>query len=411
VTAASDASGEAVEASAGPLFSSVAPRAPIGRVERELLEVRTLAPYAMRSRDSRGRRWPEEPDPLRTHFQRDRDRIIHCTAFRRLEYKTQVFVFQEGDYYRTRLTHSLEAAQIARSLAIALGLQPDLVEAITLAHDLGHTPFGHAGQDAMQVLMAGFGGFEHNVQALRVVDLLERRYADFPGLNLTYEVRSSILKHGEAAAIDSFPDYRRDEAPLLEAEVADLADRIAYNHHDLDDGIKSGLFRVDDLHGLQLWDEVRRAVEERMPSAPERVKILQTINALIGRSVHDGIEETVSRLRTQGIQTIDDVRAPRRGRVVSFSKEFEARQRELQRFLHQAFYKHYRVSRMRRKAKRMLARLFQEYVRHPEQLPPEFQDWCREVGRERGVCDYLAGMTDRFAQDEYRKLFLPFTRA
>ncbi|MBI3097644.1 MAG: deoxyguanosinetriphosphate triphosphohydrolase [Planctomycetes bacterium] len=379
------------------------------REEIEAREERSLAPYGMRSRESHGRRFPEPEHAYRTAFQRDRDRIVHSSAFRRLEYKTQVFVNHEGDHFRTRLTHEMEVAQISRTVARALGLNEDLCEALALIHDLGHTPFGHAGQDAMQELMKDHGGFEHNLQSLRIVETLERRYPDFPGLNLTWEVRESILKH-KVKRDQPLPDeYRPDWAPLLEAQVVDLADSIAYDHHDVDDSLPAGFITEEDLAEVELWRIASAEVAKRYPGIDGKTARRQKVRFLIDLAVTDLIRTTAGSLRAQKIASIDDVRTAKSA-VAGFSKEMEARKGELQVFLNARVYRHHRVLRMQERAKRFLRDIFHEYVRNPGQLPPEFQSWAREAGTERAVCDYIAGMTDRFAQEEYLKFFQPFER-
>ena len=382
----------------------------VGREALEAREKACLAPCAALSGESRGRIHPEEEHAYRTAYQRDRDRIVHCTAFRRLEYKTQVFVNHEGDYYRTRLTHSMEAAQISRTVARALGLNEDLCEAVALSHDMGHTPFGHSGEDALRDLMAGHGGFEHNLQALRIVDLLENRYPAFRGLNLTYETRESILHHAKSREKDRIPGFDLKQSPLLESLVVDIADSIAYDNHDLDDGLKSGILSEADLEGVDLWREAQAEVRKRHPLLSAVDMRLPTIVFLINQEVSDLLEETSRRLEEAKVAGIGDVRAAK-APLVAFGPAMEARKRALQKFLYAKFYRHYRVARMAAKARRIVTELFEEYVRHPEELPPEFQAWGESVGLHRGVADYLAGMTDRYAQQEYQRLFMPFERA
>lgn len=382
----------------------------VSRQDLEAREAATLSPWAALSGRSRGRVHAEPEHAYRTAYQRDRDRIVHATAFRRLEYKTQVFVNHEGDYYRTRLTHSIEAAQISRTIARALGLNEDLCESVALSHDLGHTPFGHSGEDALHDLMAAHGGFEHNLQALRVVDLLERRYPGFPGLNLTYETRESILQHAKSKERERIPGFDLKQSPLLESLVVDLADSIAYDNHDLDDGLKAGILAEDALEEVALWREAQAAVRGRHPDLAPREMRAPTILYLINLEVGDLLEETSRRLKAAGIRDLEGVRAAK-GHLVGFSPDMEAKKRALEKFLYKRFYRHYRVARMAAKARRIVTELFQEYVADPEQLPPEFQAWAREVGLERGIADYLAGMTDRYAQQEYQRLFMPFERA
>jgi dGTPase len=378
------------------------------RQQWEEREERALAPYAMPSRRSRGRAHPEEEDPYRTMFQRDRDRITHSSAFRRLEYKTQVFVNQEGDYYRTRLTHTMEVAQIARTVARMLGLNEDLVEAVSLSHDLGHTPFGHSGEATMSALMRDHGGFNHNLHGLRIVDLIERRYPRFPGLNLSYEAREALARHAGGvpapAGFDPGP-----VAPLLEAQVVDLADSIAYTHHDMDDALTAGIFGEKELREVPILDRAFAEVERREPGLGGKVRWYQAINLLLTAAIRDLVATTAARLEEHRVRSGEDVRALGRP-IVGFSETMQRDQDDLGRFMLRSFYQHYRVIRMARKARRVLEELFREYVRNPEELPPHFQRWVEEVGLERGVCDYIAGMTDRQAQGEYRKLFDPMER-
>ncbi len=370
-------------------------------------EAERLAPYAVCSGGSAGRVVAEPDHPYRTAFQRDRDRIIHARAFRRLEYKTQVFVFHEGDHYRNRLTHTLEGAQIARTLARALRLNEDLAEAVVLAHDLGHTPFGHAGERALAKLLEDDGGFDHNRQSLRVVDLLEERYPGFLGLNLTDETRAGILKHGQRF---SHPIALPPETPhpSLEARVADLADEIAYTNHDLDDGLRSGLLRPEDLDEVALWCEARETVRAR-GEMPERVALSQTIVALMNRLVTDLIEETARRLDAASVDALDEVRASREP-LVALPEECASKARDLKRFLLQRLYRHPRVLAMNRKAERLLGDLYRAYRESPELLPPRVRERFPEEGEARAVADYVAGMTDRFALDEHRVLLDPHER-
>ena len=378
----------------------------IHREELEEREERDLTPVGIRSRLSRGRAHEESEHAYRTVFQRDRDRIIHSTAFRRLEYKTQVFVNHEGDYYRTRLTHTMEVVQIARTIARALGLNEDLTECLALSHDLGHGPFGHSGEDALNELMAGHGGFEHNAHGFRIVDRLEKRYPDFPGLNLTYEVRESMLKHGDHVVPANF---RPDEAPLLEARVADLADRIAYNNHDLDDALTAGILTEERARSASMVEEAFRLVEERHPDLRGPVRYYNAIVRLINECVTDVLTHSARRIAELGLKTVEDVRACREA-VVSFSPEGDRRQEELHRFLYANFYNHYRVARMQEKAKRFLSELFHAYLANPRILPDGVQEAGEVEGLPRAVCDYIASMTDRQAQGEYVKVFQPFER-
>ncbi|WKZ20466.1 MAG: deoxyguanosinetriphosphate triphosphohydrolase [Candidatus Jettenia sp. CY-1] len=380
------------------------------REEIESREERELASYAMKSKDSRGRKYPEEEHYYRGIYQRDRDRIIHSTAFRRLEYKTQVFVNHEGDYYRTRLTHTIEVSQIARTIARALNLNEDLAEAIALAHDLGHTPFGHSGEDALKKLMEGHGGFEHNLHGLRVVDILEQKYPDFPGLNLSWELKESIVKHKSPYDNTSVStEYNTNEQPLLEAQIVDKADSIAYDNHDLDDSLKAGIITHDELLSVELWRETQKKVKQEYTIHDHDVLIAQTIKALINIEVIDLLENTVSRIKHEGIHCVQDVRKYP-GTIVSFSPLLSEQKKKLQQFLFRNVYQHYRVARMADKAKRFLEELFTAFIKNPKQLPREYQKWIEKAGLYQGVCDYIAGMTDRFAQDEYKKLFYPYER-
>jgi len=373
----------------------------------------SLAPYATHAADSRGRRYEDSPD-YRNPYQRDRDRVIHSTAFRRLEYKTQVFVNHEGDSYRTRLTHTLEVAQIARSISRELGLNEDLTEAVALAHDLGHTPFGHSGEDALRDLMKEHGGFEHNLQGLWTVDQLEMRYPGFPGLNLTYEVRESLAKHNTRFdEPEGRPywggklEFDFTQAPLIETQVVDISDAIAYDSHDVDDGLTSGLIAEADLMGRPLFAEALRDVKARYGGIRGVVRQRQIVRALINIEVLDVLEETRKRIKKRKLRSVADVRE--RGReLVGFSPERAASKKELEEYLLLNLYRHHRVKRMAIKAGRFVREMFEAYVAEPTQLPPEFQKHAKEVGLYRGVCDYIAGMTDRYAQDEYKKLFYPY---
>jgi len=380
------------------------------REQMEEMEFLLLAPYAMKSRESRGRAFPEEEHPYRTAFQRDRDRIVHTTAFRRLEYKTQVFLISEGDHYRTRLTHTLEVAQIGRTLARALGANEDLTEAICLAHDLGHTPFGHSGEETLHELMEGHGGFDHNRQSLRIVERLEKVHEEFDGLNLTWEVREGIVKHRTEYDKGEFNGYEPDRQPTLEGQIVNLADEIAYNSHDLDDGIRAGLIRPGDLQDLALWREVLASLG--LEETPREIGYLlrrQAVRRLIHLEVTDAVETTARRLQEHGVASPEEVRALPEP-VARFSPVLEARNRELKDFLMRRVYRHYRVNRMAAKAKRLLTDLFRAYVEDPSQLPEPTQARLRSESLHRVVCDYIAGMTDRYAQEEYQKLFDPLER-
>ncbi len=371
-----------------------------------------LAAWAARSNESRGRRFPENFKDDRPGFERDRDRIIHCAAFRRLEYKTQVFVNHEGDYYRTRLTHSLEVAQIARGIARRLRLNEDLTEALALAHDLGHTPFGHTGEEVLGKLMAAFGGFEHNRQSLRIVDVLEERYPGFDGLNLSWETREGIIKHSsdyDRAGSEAMADFDAGVPPTLEAQIIDLADEIAYNNHDIDDGLKAGLITPEELAAVELWREIFALVERKYPGIEKSRHIHQTISHLIGALIEDLVHASKSNLREHRIESLADVRR-HPAHLIAFSPEIRRKNIELKRFLRQHLYRHYRVERMRVKAERFLSELFACYVAHPTLLPGELQKKFGVFGMERVACDYIAGMTDRYALDEYKRLFDPYER-
>ncbi len=378
------------------------------RQDLERIEEATLAPYAMVSSMSRGRAYPEDEPPYRTVFQRDRDRILHTTAFRRLEYKTQVFVNYEGDYYRTRLTHTLEVCQIGQTIARALGLNQDLVEVISLAHDLGHPAFGHSGEQTLAELMAGRGGFNHNTQSLRIVEKLERRYPDFPGLNLCWEVREGIIKHETVYDRSDATGYNPELRPPLEAQVVNAADEAAYTAHDLDDGLRSGMIEPADLSGIALWEEILRSTGVGGGPWNELAR-RQVIRRLIGREVTDIIAATEQRLQAAGIATLEDVRR-HPGMLVGSSPEVAEMNHELKSFLYQHLYRHWRVVRMAAKARWFIQQLFNAYVNQPEILPPEVQARIPEEGLHRAVCDHIAGMTDRYALGEYSKLFDPFER-
>ena len=376
------------------------------------MERTDLADYAARSHCSRGRRHHEMFKDDRPAYERDRDRIIHCAAFRRLEYKTQVFVNHEGDYYRTRLTHSLEVAQIGRGIARRLRLNEDLVEALALAHDLGHTPFGHTGEEVLDRLMAPYGGFEHNRQSLRIVEYLEERYPGFNGLNLTWETREGIIKHSsdyDSPDQGELAEYRFDLRPTLEAQIIDLADEIAYNNHDIDDGLKAGYLDPEELLGVELWAETMQQVMRKYPGLKGERLIYQTISHLIGLLILDLVGETSARMRAAGVETLEDVRN-HPVNLVGFSPGVAARNRGLKKFLREKLYHHYKVERMRIKAERFLTMLFESYCASPVLLPFAYQAKFAEHGRERVICDYIAGMTDRYALDEYKRLFDPYVR-
>jgi len=381
------------------------------RQELEDIEARTLAPYAMASRASRGRRFPQPEHRIRTVFQRDRDRIIHSAAFRRLEYKTQVFVNHEGDYYRTRLTHTLEAAQIARTVARALGLNEELAEAVALAHDLGHTPFGHAGEKSLNELMTPYGGFDHNAQSLRTVDWIEIRYPNFRGLNLSFEVREGIVKHSHFQDRPAAKEFDPSTYPCLEAQIVDLADEIAYLAHDVDDGLKAQMLTVEQLNASALFREAAASARDASPSAETRVLRYQTVIKMINAMSTDLMTNLAGDLERNKIRSVDDVRNA--GRVLAcFSPAMLPKVDEIKQVMREKLYHHYRVSRMTEKAGRVLARLFETYMTEPRQMPEHVVQRAERYGDpiSRAVADYIAGMTDRFALDEYRKLFDPNER-
>jgi dGTPase len=370
-----------------------------------------LAAFAARSSESLGRRHHEELRDCRPAFERDRDRIIHSAAFRRLEYKTQVFVNHEGDYYRTRLTHSLEVAQIGKAIARRLKLNEELTEALALAHDLGHTPFGHTGEEVLNRLMEEHGGFEHNLQSLRVVDELEERYPGFNGLNLSWEVREGIIKHSSPYDRPArlIAEYLPGVVPTIEAQLINFADEIAYNNHDIDDGLKSGYITLQQLRQVDLWQEVFDAVVSRYPGIDEERAKCQTVSSLIGAFIQDLTSTTVSNIADFGIRSMEDLRRVNR-QVVELSPGLAEKNRQLKRFLNHNLYRHYKVERMRVKAERYLVMLFESYLKHPTLLPRKYVAKMDQIGRERVISDYIAGMTDRFALDEFKRLFEPYER-
>jgi dGTPase len=374
------------------------------------IESSLLAPYAMKSFDTRGRVHKEEEHPYRTAYQRDRDRIIHSAAFRRLEYKTQVFVNHEGDYYRTRLTHTLEVAQIARTIAYALRLNADLTEAIALVHDLGHTPFGHSGEEALNELMAKSGGFNHNLQGLRVVEILEERYPNFPGLNLTWEVREGIVKHSSAFdKAATVKELAPNEMPTLEGQIVDIADEIAYDNHDLDDGLTSLLIKESDLGKLEIWNNMCRQIDRRYAKIDSDAKKYLIIRSLINLQVTDLIQETektINRLKLKNAQEAKKLDK----KIVTFSNQMLRLRTPLRKLLMEKLYNHYRVVRMSNKAKRFIEQLFRVYIDKPQALPMHIQKRISIDGAKRAICDYIAGMTDRYALDEYKKLFDPYEK-
>ncbi len=386
------------------------------RVTREDLEHREeqfLAPYGMRSRASRGRLYSEEEHSYRTAYQRDRDRIVHTTAFRRLEYKTQVFVYSEGDHYRNRLTHSIEVAQIGRTLARALGGNEDLSEAICLAHDLGHPPFGHVGEATLNDLMLNFGGYDHQKQTYRILTELEMRYVEHPGLNVTYEVREGVVKHDTDYDVVDARDYWPEERGTLECQLSNLADEIAYNTSDMDDGLRSGILDPGAVLGLGIAQRVLESLGESLPIDLRNPMVrYRFVRRLVALEVTDVINATAQNLAQGGVQSLEDLRRLPYN-AADYSVEFQKLNRELKQYLYKNFYRHYRVVRMASKAERTLRDLFHAYVQEPLQLPPEIQQRAltHAGGRERVVCDYLAGMTDRYAIQEHKRLFDPEERA
>jgi dGTPase len=377
----------------------------------------TLAAYAAIDAASRGRRFRESSPTYRGEFQRDRDRIIHSTAFRRLEYKTQVFVNHEGDLFRTRLTHSIEVAQIARTISRALGLNEDLSEAIALAHDLGHTPFGHAGQDALNDCMREYGGFEHNLQSLRVVDELEEKYAEFPGLNLTFEAREGILKHCSPKNARELGElgqrFLQGTQPSLEAQLVNLGDEIAYNSHDVDDGLRSGLISIEQLREVELFEDLYDEVARLWPDLPERRVIYETVRRLISYQVIDLVETSRHNIDSVQPADIDAVRTHNEA-LIAYSPEMRERNLALKRFLRKNLYQHYRVRRMSAKASRIISELFEAFFNDPQLLPDEHVTRVNHAhhdlgtaGAARVIADYIAGMTDRFAIAEHEKIYNP----
>ncbi|HYV35998.1 MAG TPA: deoxyguanosinetriphosphate triphosphohydrolase [Gemmataceae bacterium] len=382
-------------------FSFAAPD-PISREEQ------SVAPYAMRTRLSRGRRHAEEPHPYRTLYQRDRDRIIHSTAFRRLMYKTQVLVAQTNDHHRTRLTHTLEVAQISRTIARQLGLNEDLTEAIALAHDLGHPPFGHAGETALDQCMKVHGGFEHNRHGLRILEFLEYRYPNFPGLNLSLEVLEAQALHSKRRDAPEIREFAALGQPLLEAQVVDAADSLAYNAHDIDDALSIGIITTSDLEAVPMWREACvRVAKKHAGIAPPHFQPAM-VRTLIDWQVGDLLEHSRQRLQAERISCIDDVRKST-SILVGSSPAVRQLKAELEQFLHQRVYRHHRVLRMAVKGQRLLEAMFAEFCRLPRLLPERYSRRIGDDGAERVVCDYLAGMTDRFAQDEYQRLFQPYS--
>ncbi len=374
------------------------------RNDFQMLEEKCLAPYAVASSRSRGRHHEESEHELRTAFQRDRDRIVHSTAFRRLEYKTQVFVNHEGDHYRTRLTHTLETSQIARAISRALRLNEDLSETIALAHDIGHGPFGHAGEWALRELMKEHGGFEHNVQCLRIVEKLEESFPDFPGLNLSYETLEGLKKHPERFYRDGKKRFRS-----LESEVVDIADEIAYCSHDLDDGLRSELITESDAEAATLWRDASRYLHRNKKTMTENQRKRGAIRLIVNRLVMDVIHYSSELIEKSKVKDLDQLQKYQKP-LIAYSPETRKQVVEMKRFLHQKLYQHYRVIRMTDKGQRFLKELFKVYLDKPAQLPPYVLARSKKDGIYRAICDYLAGMTDRFALDEYQRFFEPYER-
>jgi dGTPase len=378
------------------------------RHKLEEVEDSSLAPYGMRSKNSKGRSFYENEHKYRTAFQRDRDRILHTTAFRRLEYKTQVFINYEGDYFRTRLTHTLEVAQIGRTLARALGANADLVEAICLAHDLGHPPFGHSGESSLSRLMKDHGDFDHNKQSFRIVTELEQRYTKFPGLNLTWEVREAIVKHESEYDITFASDFNPELRGNLETQITNVADELAYTTHDLDDGLRSGMLTPQMLDGIALWVVMTGSVNWQGLDL-EDITRHRMIRKLVDMEVSDLVMTTETHLRESGAESTEDIQ--RLGyNVMGFSEEMKNRNRELKDFLYTKLYRHHRVVRMQTKAEHIINDLFKAYYDEPAILPEHVQEYINKWGLERVVCDYMAGMTDRYAVEEHQKLFNPLEK-
>lgn len=371
----------------------------------EEAEDKILAPYGVHSKNSKGRLYPDNEPGFRTKFQRDRDRIIHTSAFRRLEYKTQVFINYEGDHYRTRLTHTLEVSQIGRTLARALGANEDLVEAICLAHDLGHSPFGHSGETTLNRLLNDAGGFDHNKQSFRIVTKLENRYQDFPGLNLSWEVLEGMVKHESEYDISDAKDFDPDLRGNIEAQIANVADELAYTAHDLDDGLRSGLITPKMLSGIELWEILSENVAYKGGELDDLIRHIM-IRKLIGMEISDVLSAAENLIRNNNIRSVEQVQKLPYNLVV-FSEDMSRRNRQLKDFLYNKLYRNYRVQRMSVKADRLLSQLYQLYMVQPAILPPHVQEKFDESSQERAICDFIAGMTDRYAIDEYNKLFDP----
>lgn len=380
------------------------------REKLEEMEQTNLAPYGLKSSQSKGRVYPEPESKTRTAFERDRDRIIHTTAFRRLEYKTQVFVYYEGDHYRTRLTHTLEVAQLGRSMARGLGCNEALTEAICLAHDLGHPPFGHAGEHALNMLMQDYGGFNHNTQSFRVVTELEKRYPNFPGLNLTFETREGMIKHETDYDKSDAAGYDPEKRGSLEAQISNLADEIAYDAHDLDDGLRAGMFDMVELDKLTLWQELKESAGWSGGVNLPHIVRHEIIRELIGLSVTDVLRHTSQKLEEHQIQNPEEVQLFPEN-LVGYSAEFAPKVRQLKKFLLDRMYRNYRLVRMQTKAERFITELFNAYVAEPTMLPTDTYRHLENAPLHRVVTDYIAGMTDRYALAEWEKLFDPYHRA
>ncbi|MBM4019405.1 MAG: deoxyguanosinetriphosphate triphosphohydrolase [Planctomycetes bacterium] len=378
------------------------------RRDYEARELRELAPYAAKSAETRGRAHPEPEHGYRTAYQRDRDRVVHSTAFRRLEYKTQVFLTHEGDFFRTRLTHTLEVAQIARTLARALNLNEDLTEAVALAHDLGHTPFGHSGEEALAELMRDHGGFEHNRHGVRIIDYLERPYPQFRGLNLTYEIRECMAKHATRFDRPDMAGFLPGQPPL-EGQVVELADSIAYDSHDLDDALAMGIMTAGDLANLAIFHQAAADFAASLADLTDDQRIRRIARLLIDLMAGDAIATSHRAIQEAGVRSLADVRAAP-GRLIGMSAGLAPKVAELATFLSGRVYRHYRVARITTKARRFITQIFAAYEANPDQLPPEHRARADEEGLHRAICDYIAGMTDRYAQDEYQRLYEPFER-
>jgi len=378
------------------------------RQELEEIEDRSLAQYGARSKDSKGRAYLDNEPDYRTAFQRDRDRVLHTTAFRRLEYKTQVFINFEGDYFRTRLTHTLEVAQVGRTIARALGANEDLVEAICLAHDLGHSPFGHAGEYTLSKLMKDFGGFDHNKQSLRIVTELEQRYQEFPGLNLTWETREGMVKHESEYDLTDAREFSPELRGNLETQICNVADELAYTTHDLDDGLRSGMITPQMLDGIALWEILTETYNWSGPLLQD-LERHRMIRNLVGLLVTDMIQATDTRLKESGVKSALDIQKLTYN-IIGYSEDMQRRNRELKDFLFNKLYRHYRVVRMQVKAEHIVADLFTAYLAEPLILPDHVQQWMPARGLERTICDYIAGMTDRYAIEEHARLHDPYLK-